>query len=62
MEWAIYNMLLLLNEKDQREDISIIRQKIDIISPNFVYALISTISKFGLLHIIFGEFVIELWP
>ena len=34
----------------------------DIILPNFVYALILTISKFGLLQIIVRKFVAKLWP
>ena len=32
----------------------------DRISPNFVYAFILTISRLGLLHVIFGLFVTEL--
>ena len=36
--------------------------EIDRISPNFVYTLILTRSKLGLLHIIFRTFVIELRP
>ena len=31
-------------------------------SPNFINAFILTISKLGLLHIIFRTFVPELWP
>ena len=34
----------------------------DRISPNFIYAIILTISTSGLLHIIFCSFVLELWP
>ena len=34
----------------------------DRILPNFVYALISTRSRLGLLHVIFFNFVTELWP
>ena len=34
----------------------------DRISPNFVYAFILTISRLGLLPVIFGLFVTELWP
>ena len=37
-------------------------EQIDRILPNFVYALILTRSRVGLLHIIFLTFVIELWP
>ena len=32
------------------------------ISPNFIYAIISTRSMLGLLHIIFRTIVPELWP
>ena len=32
------------------------------ISPNFIYAFVLTRSTLGLLHIIFGTFVPELWP
>ena len=34
----------------------------DRISPNFVFAFILTISRLGLLHVIFCLFVTELWP
>ena len=36
--------------------------QMDIISLNFVYAFILTISRLGLLPVIFCLFVIELWP
>ena len=39
---------------------SISSEPMDRISPNFIYALISTRSRLGLLHIIFQAFVIEL--
>ena len=34
----------------------------DRISPNFIYAFILTRSTLRLLAVIFGKFVIELWP
>ena len=34
----------------------------DIISPNFIYALILTRSTLALLAVIFRKFVRELWP
>ena len=34
----------------------------DIISQNFVYALILTISTLGLLHVIVCLFITEFWP
>ena len=40
---------------------SISSEQMDRISPNFVYGLISTRSRVGLLPIIFRAFVIELW-
>ena len=41
---------------------SISWERIDRISQNFIYALILTRSRFGLLSVIFGTFVPELWP
>ena len=40
---------------------SISWEQIDIIAPNFIYALILTRSSLGSLHIIFPKFVPELW-
>ena len=37
-------------------------EKSNRISPNFVYALISTRSRLDLFHIIFRAYAIELWP
>ena len=34
----------------------------DRISPNLIYAITLTRSTLGLLHIIFGSFLPELWP
>ena len=39
-----------------------IRDHIDRISPNFIFALLLTRSRLGLLHIIFVLFETELWP
>ena len=39
---------------------SISLEQIDRFSPNFIYAFILTISRLGLLHIIFRTFVLEL--
>ena len=41
---------------------SISWEQIDRISPNFIYAFISTRSSLELSHIIFRNFVPELWP
>ena len=41
---------------------SISGEEMDRISPNFVYAFILTISRLGLLYVIFCLFVSELWP
>ena len=39
-----------------------LENKLTICLPYFVYVLILTRSRLGLLHIIFCTFVIELWP
>ena len=41
---------------------SVSAQYLDRISPNFVYAMILTRSRLGLLHVSFHTFVPELWP
>ena len=41
---------------------SIFWEQIDRTLPNFIYAIILTRSSLGLLHVIFGSFVPELWP
>ena len=41
---------------------SIFLEQMDIISSNFVYALILTRSKLGLLPVNFRKFAAEFWP
>ena len=41
---------------------SISGDQIDSIIPNFVFALILTRSRLGLLRVIFRKFITEVWP
>ena len=60
--WVVCHSIRLSFGPSQFHFRSISWEKIDRISPNFIYAFILTRSSLGLLHVIFHTFVPKLWP